>query len=76
MRIKSIRKQAHKRKIVKVIMEYSQANGYPPSYRDIAITVYISIPYVQYLLDELIASGYVSRVNSKSRTLKVLNSDF
>jgi repressor LexA len=60
-------------RVLTVIREYYQANGYAPTIRDIAAGAGIGPSTVQYQVGQLEEKGWIRRHPNRPRTLVVLN---
>lgn len=60
--------------ILDYIQEYSLANGYPPTYREIGKKFNISSTFgVKRHIDALVKKGYISNETKTSRTISILD---
>ena len=60
-------------RVLTVIRDYYQFNGYAPTVRDVAAGAGISPSAVQYQVGQLEAKGWIRRHPNRPRTLVVLN---
>ncbi len=61
------------RRVLEVIRDYAQLQGYPPSVRDVAVLVGLSPSATQYQIDQLVVKGWIRRHPNRPRALVVLN---
>lgn len=61
------------RKVRDEIRRRVQADGYPPSIRDVAEATGLTLSTVKYALDGLVGKGYVQRVAGKPRAIRLVD---
>ena len=64
------------KKIYEFVSDYTQANSYPPSIREICACMgFKSTSTAQYYLDKMKNSGIINKTDNKKRALKLANND-